>query len=80
MRTEMRLETVSEYATDILNGATFPPIVAFYDGADFWLANGYHQVEAGRKDWPRDYPRRDQSTNRTRASRRMNTRQTRRRS
>jgi hypothetical protein len=49
MRTEMRFETVDEYATEMLDGATFPPIVVFHDGTDFWLADGYHRVEAGRK-------------------------------
>ena len=49
MRVEMRPETVNEYAADMLDGAAFPPIVVFYDGCDFWLADGFHRVEAGRK-------------------------------
>jgi hypothetical protein len=49
MRVEMRPETVNEYATEMLNGATFPPVVLFYDGSDLWLADGFHRVEAKRK-------------------------------
>jgi hypothetical protein len=49
MRVEMRAETVNDYANDILDGAVFPPIIVFDDGCDYWLADGFHRVEAGRK-------------------------------
>ncbi len=49
MRTEMRVETVNEYAHDMLDGATFPPVILYDDGTDLWLADGYHRVEANRK-------------------------------
>jgi hypothetical protein len=49
MRVEMRPETVDDYANDMLDGASFPPIIVFQDGCDFWLADGFHRVEAGRK-------------------------------
>jgi len=49
MRVEMRVETVNDYANDMLDGATFPPVVVFYDGSDYWLGEGYHRVEATRK-------------------------------
>jgi hypothetical protein len=48
-RVEMRVETVNDYATDMVDGAVFPPIVVFHDGSDFWLADGFHRVEAARK-------------------------------
>jgi hypothetical protein len=25
-------------------GAEFPPVTVFYDGADYWLANGFHRI------------------------------------
>ncbi len=49
MRVEMRSETVIDYAQDMLDGAAFPPIILFHDGNDYWLADGYHRVEAARK-------------------------------
>jgi hypothetical protein len=49
MRIEMRAETVNEYASEMLDGAIFPPVLVFYDGSDFWLADGFHRVEAKRK-------------------------------
>jgi hypothetical protein len=49
MRVEMRPEVVTEYAADMLAGATFPPVILFQDGKAHWLADGFHRVEAARK-------------------------------
>jgi hypothetical protein len=49
MRVEMRPETINDYASDMLDGATFPPVILFDDGTDLWLADGFHRVEANRK-------------------------------
>jgi hypothetical protein len=49
MRVEMRIETVNDYANDMLNGVVFPPVIVFHDGNDFWLGDGFHRVEASRK-------------------------------
>lgn len=45
-RAAMNHQTVTEYATDMGEGAQFPPVVVFYDGSDYWLADGFHRVEA----------------------------------
>ncbi len=39
---------VAEYREAMEEGAAFPPVVAFYDGLDYWLADGFHRVEAAR--------------------------------
>jgi hypothetical protein len=39
-------ETIAEYAEALDSGAQFPPPVVFYDGADHWLADGFHRVKA----------------------------------
>jgi hypothetical protein len=50
MRVEkIRPEIVNEYATEMLDGAAFPPVVVFYDSSDYWLGDGFHRVEARRK-------------------------------
>jgi hypothetical protein len=49
MRVQMHPETVADYAADMLDGAVFPPVVLYRDGADYWLADGFHRVEAARK-------------------------------
>lgn len=38
--------TVSEYAEAMKNHAKFPPVKAFCDGEKFYLADGFHRVEA----------------------------------
>jgi len=47
-RDRMIEEVVSEYADALNNAAEFPPIVAFYDGSDYWLADGFHMLTAHR--------------------------------
>jgi hypothetical protein len=49
MRVEMRVETVNDYANDMLDGAVFPPVILYDDGTDLWLADGFHRLEAARK-------------------------------
>lgn len=48
-RTSINTDTVSEYAQALTDGATMPPVVVFFDGADHWLADGFHRFHAFRK-------------------------------
>lgn len=41
--------TVDEYATAMRDGALFPPVTVFYDGSDYWLADGFHRIEAAKR-------------------------------
>lgn len=40
---------VAEYAEDMRQGAEFPRVVLFFDGTEYWLADGFHRVEAARQ-------------------------------
>ncbi len=48
MRVEMKPDTVREYADEMAAGTIFPAVVVYYDGADYWLGDGFHRVEAAR--------------------------------
>lgn len=45
-RAQMDFITISEYVEAMSEGATFPPITVFYDGTDYWLADGFHRLKA----------------------------------
>lgn len=45
-RAEMNDERVIEYADDMKAGNIFPPLMVYYDGTNYWLADGYHRCEA----------------------------------
>ena len=37
---------VEEYAELFREGITFPPVTIYYDGEFYWLADGFHRVQA----------------------------------
>ncbi len=47
-RVEMNQEVLADYAEHLQNGVVFPAVVVFYDGADYWLADGFHRYHAHR--------------------------------
>lgn len=47
-RTGIDDKTVEAYAEDMAAGAKFPPLDVFHDGAHYWLADGFHRLEAYR--------------------------------
>ena len=57
-REAMDPSAVGDYAEAMKAGSIFPPIIAFYDGTDYWLADGFHRVnaamEAGIKSFDAD--------------------------
>jgi len=45
---------LSEYAEAMTEGTEFPPVVIFFDGDDYWLADGFHRFFAAKKCGSRD--------------------------
>jgi hypothetical protein len=48
-RLQLSAETINDYAESMGDGVTFPPVVAFYDGSDYWLADGFHRLHAAQQ-------------------------------
>ena len=43
-------DMVDNYAAAMADGAEFPPVVVFFDGKEYWLADGFHRYHATRKN------------------------------
>ena len=48
-REKLNEATVKEYIEAINAGATFPPVTLFFDGSNYWLADGFHRFFATKK-------------------------------
>lgn len=55
-RAQISDEVVAEYAEAMQAGAEFPPLVVFYDGASYWLADGFHRYKAFAQIKAHDVP------------------------
>lgn len=42
-------DAVASYAEEMESGAVFPPITVYYDGAKYWLADGFHRFLAAQR-------------------------------
>ncbi len=51
--TQARVQTtddaVESYADEMTQGAVFPPIIVYFDGATHWLADGFHRFLAAKR-------------------------------
>jgi len=43
-------EAIASYAEEMSNGAVFPPIIVYYDGSTYWLADGFHRYLAAKRN------------------------------
>ena len=57
-RAELNQETVADYAEAYKSGAILPAVTLFFDGAEYWLADGFHRFfgakSAGKKSIAED--------------------------
>lgn len=42
-RAKLNQETVDEYAEAYKSGTSLPPVTLFFDGASYWMADGFHR-------------------------------------
>jgi regulator of replication initiation timing len=45
-RVSLNQDVVKEYAESMREGDVFPPITVFFDGSEYWLADGFHRYFA----------------------------------
>lgn len=48
-RVSINEATVQDYADAMTEGAELPDVVVFFDGAEFWLADGFHRFHATKR-------------------------------
>lgn len=48
-RAELNENVVADYAEAMSRGEAFPPIVVFYDGTNYWVADGFHRYFGAKK-------------------------------
>lgn len=48
-RAKIDEQTVAEYADRMMDGDVFPPVIVFYNGKDYWLADGFHRFFAAKR-------------------------------
>lgn len=48
-RVAINQDAVAEYADAMMDGEKFPPVTAFFDGKEYYLADGYHRYFAAKK-------------------------------
>lgn len=49
MRESLSDEYVQKWAGEMESGVEFPPVILFYDGTEYWLADGFHRVASASR-------------------------------
>lgn len=45
-RNHLNQDVIAEYAKSMKQRATFPPVIVYFDGHRYWLADGFHRIKA----------------------------------
>jgi hypothetical protein len=51
-RAALQPEVIREYQEQMEAGTTFPPPTVFFDGQEYWLADGFHRLSATASAFP----------------------------
>jgi len=49
-RLQLNQDVVAEYAEKMREGEVFPPVTVFFDGSEYWLADGFHRYFATKSN------------------------------
>lgn len=49
-RQAINYDVVKNYAEAMREGTVFPPVTVFFDGAEYWLADGFHRYHATKSN------------------------------
>jgi hypothetical protein len=49
-RLQLNQDVVAEYAEKMRDGEVFPPVTVFFDGSEYWLADGFHRYFATKSN------------------------------
>lgn len=52
IRPRLNQERVESYAEKMTNGTAFPAIDLYYDGAEYWIGDGFHRLAAHQRAFP----------------------------
>jgi hypothetical protein len=51
-RAALRTDVIDEYTESMKAGTQFDPVIVYFDGTDYWLADGFHRIAAARRAFP----------------------------
>jgi len=51
IRVEFNEATADEFAERLMDGGELPPVTVFFDGTEYWLADGFHRMRAHERSW-----------------------------
>lgn len=55
-RDHISMDVAAKYTEDMASGAEFPPLVVFFDGTDYWLADVWHRHYAAKGMELQEFP------------------------
>ena len=50
VRASLDQDVVQQYSEHMLDGDAFPPVIVFWDGSSYWLADGFHRYFATKNN------------------------------